>query len=448
MNATEARAIPATSMVERLRTVFRLGGNPVAWLAALSERHGDMVRTAVGPVPLVLINDPAVVHEVLVKNDKILRKDDITGRLKEVMGNGLLTSENPEWRQNRRLIAPSFQRKELARYAELMVHHSQVKLGEIKEGVPFNLHEEGMDLTLRIVVACLFGDTPVPTAEIGEALEVLMHRFVRELRSWRRFAPTWAYAHERVEALKKIETLNAILDDVIEKGRQRSDLDRPDLLARLLAARDEAGKGFTHEQLKDEVMTIFLAGHETTALTFTFALVLLDRNPAVRERVEAEIDSVVGEGDLNVAHVRQLPWLDATVNEALRLYPPAWAIGRKVEEDFQAGGWNFSAGDNLVVSPWLMHRQGKLYDNPEQFQPERWFRTPEKSLPKGSFIPFGYGARTCVGNHFAKMELILALATWMRTHRFHAAPGVHLDELIPSVTLRPTAPIVVTASRR
>ncbi len=225
------------------------------------------------------------------------------------------------------------------------------------------------------------------------------------------------------------------------------DQDAGDLVSRLLAARDDDGKGMTDRQLRDEVVTLVLAGHETTALALFYILYLLDRSPEVQDRLAAELDSVLRGRPPTAADVPLLKYTEWIVREAMRLYPPAWGIAREALSDCQIGGFDVPRGTQLFLTQWLVHRDGRWFEDPGVFRPERWDNDLIRRLPRCAYFPFGDGPRICIGNHFAMMEAVLVLATIARRYRLVVEPGQTL-ELLPSITLRPRKGLRMRVCRR
>lgn len=441
MNATEGLPIPELTVSDRLTALPNLRADALAHFEYLRRRYGPIVRMNLGGGPVVLVSHPAWVDEVLFQRAADVKKDQIVQALRLVIGDGLLTSEGETWRSHRRRIAPSFQRGALEGYAATMVAHSKDASARHKPGELGDVHHDLMALTLRIVVSCLFGtDADLSDAGIDRALDQFMHRFVIELRTWRRYAPDALLWPGRRPYRHAMATLDASLSKVITSHRARGQ-DGDDLLSRLLAARDEDGSGFTDQELRDELLTLMVAGHETTALALTYALAMLSRAPDDQARARAEIEAVLGDRDPTAADVANLPFLRAVVSETLRLYPPAYGTGREVVKPFKLGPWQLKVGDQATVLTWLMHRDATLWEDPLTFKPARWLDGLEKRLPKGQYFPFGLGPRTCVGNHFAMMEMVIVLAVLLRQWR--VLPGGPLPKLLAAVTLRPLGPVAI-----
>lgn len=424
----------------------RLRQDALGYFEDMHRRHGPVVRLRMRPHPLVLISEPAWIDEVLYRHAADVSKDEITRSLRSMLGDGLLTSEGDTWRTNRRRIAPSFQRAALDGYVEAMVSSTDDMVGALGRDQIVDAHTPLMGLTLRIVVRCLFGtDAALPADRIAHALDAYMLRFVEELRTWRRLLPQPLLWPGRRAHRAALTTLDGALNTLIAARRARGE-EGHDLLGRLLAARDADGSGFTDAELRDELVTLLVAGHETTALALTYACALLARAPDDQRRARREVEDVLGDRAPTAEDLGRLPFLRAVVNETLRLYPPAWATGREVLTPFRIGPYALEVGDQATVMPWIVHRDPSFWPDAHVFAPDRWSDGLEKRLPRCRYFPFGHGPRTCVGNHFAMMELLVVLAGILRS--VDLLPGGPLPALLPAVTLRPTGPVPVRFVRR
>lgn len=432
-----------------VRTFRAFGRDPLAALDHAQATWGDRARFVVAGEHMVLLSDPEDIAEVLVTRASDFKKDVGTRRLQFIVGPGLLTLEGETWRQRRKLAAPSLKRAQIAHYAEVMVRHTEEAAREMAAHPSGrDLHADLMGVTLRIVVECLLG-TNLPTAlsVVEDAMADSVAGFAGWQQSWRRFLPNWVPTGPRRQMQRGAAALDGVIRAVIAQRRQ--DPSGDDLLSRLMRAQDEAGLGLDDEALRGEVATMFLAGHETTALSLLFAVFLLSRHPEARARAEAEVQAAAGDGPLGLDHVRHLPFTAAVISEAMRLYPPAWAVGREALtdlEDLRCGP--VRKGTQMFISPWLVHRDARWYPEPLRFNPQRWIDQPVKERPRFTYLPFGGGPRVCIGNHFAEMESILVLATLLRRVRLDV-PEAHVLKLRPSITLRPTeaVPVRVSAAR-
>jgi cytochrome P450 len=346
-----------------------------------------------------------------------------------------LTSEGEFWRRQRRLAQPAFQRQQIERYAAVMVEHTERMLEAWHDGQVRDPHDDMMRLTLSIVAKTMFGTELAGEADIvGESLDVVTNHFMSPMRWFRVFDYLPLPSSRRY--WRAIRLIDEIIYGIIRRHREIG-RDTGDLLSRLLAARDEqGGGGMTDRQLRDEVVTLLLAGHETTALVLFYTFYLLAQSPDSEDRLAAELCEVLGDRPPNAADVPNLRYTEWIIREAMRLYPPAWGIGREALADCEIGGYHVPKGTQIFIVQWLVHRDRRWFDDPETFKPERWDNDLIKRLPRCAYFPFGDGPRICIGNHFAMMEAVLILATIARRYRLVIEPGQAL-ELLPSITLRP-----------
>jgi len=419
--------------------------SPLESVTAAHARWGDCSSLPIAGTMIVFLSDPDAMGEVLLDREGRFIKDSVTRDLSRLLGNGLLTSEGEPWRRQRKLIAPSLQRKHIASYADAMVKRTVEYAGTLKDGEVRDVHADMMSLTLEIVVETLFGAELGASYEaVGHAMEVVMTSFQELVQTWRRFVPKrWPLAARRrmVESRRVIdEAIFAVI-----KAKQASPVKGDDLLSRLLAARDDEGSAMTDAQLRDEAVTMFVAGHETTANALAFALMLLADHPSVAERVRAEVASVLGDRAATSDDVARLVFTDAVVKETMRLYPPAYMIGREATSSCVVGKWQLVKGDQVLMAPWVLHRDPRWFDAPLEFRPDRWLDGLAERLPKNVYFPFGGGPRICIGNHFAVMEAVLVLATLARRARMARVPGREVT-LMPSITLRPRNGVALRVS--
>jgi len=439
--------LPGPHPTPLVGNLMALREDPLVFMTHLARTYGDVARFQVGPQVSLLVSDPALVEQVFVKHRASTVKDPITAGLSDVLGQGLLTAEGETWRQHRRLIAPSFQPRHLAALGESMVDCADRAQAAIPDG-PRDAHHDMMGLTLDIAVRTLFGASLEGEAgRVGPLVEELMVGFDQQTHTWRRLLPAWVPTSARRVAVRNRAALHGILQGIVD--RKRRDGLGDDLLSRLLEARDDGGRGMSDDQLRDEMLTLFLAGHETTALALSYALLLLARHPEAQERARAEVDAALNGAALTARDSRRLPFVDAVFQESMRLYPPAWIIGRLTTEDIllrdPAGDIAVPAGTVLLLSPWVVHRDARWFEEPLSFRPERWLEGAERH--KFSFFPFGGGQRVCVGNHFARMEAVLVLARWLQAFEVLPIDGFELD-LTASVTLRPSDGVRIAVRRR
>lgn len=424
------------------------GRDPLGFFSDLVQRYGDVVGFRLGTDRAVLLNDPRDIRDVLVTNHRNFTKSRGLQRAKKLLGEGLLTSEGAAHLRSRRLLQPAFHRERIAGYAATMAEYAEHAQRRWVDGTTLDLSKEMARLTLDIVGKTLFdSDVDADAEVVGKALTDVMASF------WVALLPlSDTIDRLPLPVLRRAREARARLDRIIYDlivARRQSGVDRGDLLSMLLMARDAEGDGggFDDQQARDEAMTLFLAGHETTANALSWTWYLLSQHPDVEQRLHEEVDRVL-EGRLpTAADVPQLVLTEAIITEAMRLYPPAWIIGRRAIEAFRAGGFDFGPGTLVFMSPYVLHRDPRHFPDPARFLPDRWTVAFKTSLPKLTYFPFGGGPRQCIGESFAKMELVLVVATLARRWRFRVTAGHRVDPL-PLVTLRPRSGLPVLASRR
>jgi cytochrome P450 len=407
-------------------------------LTFIHRTYGDFVRTRL-PLQLYFVADRACIEEILVKKADAFRKDRTSRLLSRVVGNGLLVNEGDSWRRQRRLLQPAFHHRQLQSYAAVMVGAIERAAAAWQPAQVRNVHEDMMAVTLNIVAEALFGsDVSAAAGHMGRIISELMEEFGRILGLAARYQPpAWVptTANRRLRASAR--KVDRVILGIIEARRQSpSDAGQDDLLSLLIRARDEDGSTMTDAQVRDEAVTLFLAGHETTALALTYSLYLLATHPECQARLADELDRVLGGRTPGLADLENLEYTDAVVLEAMRLYPPAWVMARQALSEVEIGGYRFPKGAEFVISPWVLHRDPRSFDDPEAFKPERWDGDLAHRLPRFAYFPFGGGPRVCIGNRFAMMEAKLVLAVAIQRFRFEATPETVLA-LLPSVTLRP-----------
>jgi cytochrome P450 len=428
--------------------VRRLERDRLGFLRRCAATYGDVVALRYGRRPVYFLAHPDHVGTVLVRRQADFVKSPVVRLLRPVVGDGLLTSDGEPWRRQRRLAQPAFHRARVAGYAEIMIASAERVLEDWRgDGEVRDVHAEMMRLTLDIVARTLFGTSVEgEAAEVAAAMETLMREFVRLRASPWPFRVRWPGAG--VRRLRRASVrLDAIVRRIID-DRRRHDGGGSDLLSALLAACDEDdGSRLTPVELRDAVMTFFLAGHETTANALAWTWLLLARNPGAEGALADELAEVLGDRAPNPGDLPRLRYAERAVREALRLYPPAHSIGREAARDTEVGGYRVPAGTMILMSPWVMHRDPRFYDRPEAFEPDRWTDDLEERLPRFAYFPFGGGPRVCIGQGFAMTEAVLLLAAIARRYRLTpvSAQPVPADA---AVTLRPRGGLPMRIERR
>ncbi|NMO14163.1 cytochrome P450 [Pyxidicoccus fallax] len=421
-------------------------------LTRVRREYGDVARYRVGPTTSHLISHPDGVRHVLQEHVKNYTKDHFSYRLvSRVAGNGLLTSQGSFWLRQRRLAQPAFHRQRIAAMAEEMTRATARMLegwdASAARGEPVVMVEEMMRLTLSIVGAALFGTSVGDKAEVvGSAFNVLSEQTVTRFRTMRLLPPVLPTRYDR-EFRAASRALRGAVMDIIAERRQRNE-DRGDLLSMFMLARDEeTGETMTDEQLRDEVLTMLVAGHETTSTAMSWVWALLDQHPHVEAKLHAELDAVL-EGRLpTAADVGRLAYTRMVVEEAMRLYPPAYIFSRAVKEDDVIGGFRIPGGTTVDISPYVTHRHPDFWERPEEFIPERFSPEASAQRPRYAYFPFSGGPRQCIGNGFAIMEAQLILATVAQRFRPRRVPG-HVLTPEPLITLRPKGGLPMHLERR
>ena len=411
--------------------------DPLRFLRSTRDRHGDVVRVALGPLEVTLVSHPDLVEDVLITRNKLWLKDRfIQTTLRPVLGDGLLSSEGDFWRRQRRLAQPAFHRDRIAAYGSTMVDFTERLATTWRDGEVRDVHKDMMRLTLDIVAQTLFGASVGDQAEdVGAALESMLAVAVDPIYMLLPFLTRMPTPGRR-RFDGAVAKLDAIIYGVIEKRRSSRAEESNDLLSMLLHAQDEDGSRMSDKQLRDECMTLFLAGHETTALLLSWTWLLLSQHPEVDAKLARELEEVLGDRPATLADVPNLRVTAQVIAESLRMYPPAWSMGREAREDVVLGGFLVPRGTQVWFCPWSIQRDGRWFEDPDTFRPERWEGDLAKTLHKFAYFPFGGGPRLCIGQAFAQMEAVLLLATLARSFRIEvlAEPAAIPD---PSVTLRP-----------
>lgn len=453
MSTAAAPPGPKLGPIDQL--IYRPGRNPLEFFTSLARTYGDLAAYRMGGEQVFFVNAPQYVRDILVTHNRVFMKGRGLQSAKRLLGEGLLTSEDPTHLRQRRLMQPAFHRERIAAYGHTMVAYADRMGGEWRDGATLDIAQEMMRLTLSIAGKTLFDiDVEQQAADVGTALTAVMESF------WTTMLPLVEVLERLpVPPLRRAKAARARLDAIIygmiaerrAAARDGSARRRGDLLSMLLEARDEddssSGAGMTDQQVRDEAMTIFLAGHETTANALTWTWYLLSETPAVEARLFEEVRRVLGDRLPTVADIGSLSYVEKVVTESMRLYPPAWIIGRRALQDYPIGEYLAPARSIIVMSPYVLQRDARYFPEPERFNPDRW--TPEfrAALPPFAYFPFGGGPRRCIGESFAWMELVLVVATFAQRWRLDLVPG-HRVEPQPLVTLRTKHGMRMTVARR
>jgi cytochrome P450 len=428
---------------------FEVRRDPLGTMRRAAREYGDIVCLPIALRDRILLNHPDYVEQLLVIEQGKFHKSELTKRVTEgLLGQGLLISEGEFWRRQRQLAQPAFHRARIRGYAATMLDSAQTHIREWRDGDERDVASEMTALTLDVAVRTLFGTTlPAEAEQVGQAMTFLMRYQLRRQRSPIRIPENWPTPRNR-RAEREREFIDSVVYRIIADRKAQPNSDhRNDLLSMLMAAMDEHGSQMTPKQLRDETMTLFLAGHETTAQMLSWAWYLLGENPSAETRLHEELHSVLGGRPPDVSDFGRLPYLQAVMNEVLRMYPPAYILGRTSIEPCQIGGYDFPVGSTMLCSPWVMHRDGRYFVDPDRFCPERWLDGLANRLPAGAYFPFGGGPRRCIGQGFALGEATIVIGTLAQRFRFRLVPG-HRVEPEPLVTLRPRNGIRMTLEAR
>jgi cytochrome P450 len=422
---------------------------PLAFVERCAREFGDAVRTRFLYVPALFIFHPEHVEYILASGSKnfIKSANFRSPFFRRIAGNGLVASEGDFWRRQRRLAQPAFHRDRVETYAATMVGFAGEMLAGWREGEERDAHEEMLVLTQRVVARTLFSaDVSAESGEIADALGRIVRPFASQTTlKWILDNRLPTPAHVRFD--RDVRLIDRFVYRLIAE-RRASGEDTGDLLSMLLRAQDEDGGGMTDRQLRDELMTIFLAGHETTAIALTWAWFLLARNPPAEARLHAELDAVLAGGRApTLADLPRLRYAEWVVKESLRLYPPAWGVGRECVRECEVGGVRVPAGMQVLAFPWVIQRDGRWFRDPLAFRPERWGEEDISCLPRYAYFPFGGGPRLCIGNYFATMEAVLILSTVARRFRLRLADEDPIEPM-PALTLRPKGGVPVILEAR
>ena len=418
--------------------------NPYEFMTETAREYGDIASWEDPGGPVFQLNHPDYIEQVLVQNNENYIKGERFQRtLGPITGNGILNSEGAVWRRNRRLIQPAFHPERIREYATMMTDFTEDALEDWRDGQTRLVHEDMMELTLRIVARALFGaDIDEHVDAVGTALE----EFMAATENLGHFVlPPQVPTPARLRIERARENLDEVVYRLIEE--RRDDPTDGDVISKLLEATDGEGAAMSTEQLRDEVVTLLLAGHETTALALTLTFYQLARSPAVEERLVEELEAVLDGRTPTMADLSELAYTEKVVKESMRRYPPVPGVIREPVKPDVIGGYEIPAGATVRMHQWVVHRDPRWYDDPLAFRPERWTDEMEADLPKLAYFPFAAGPRRCIGDRFAMLEARLILATVYRDYHLELVPGTDLD-LRATITARPKEEIPMTVYER
>lgn len=445
MTTTHAPLVPGVPLLGSLPALRR---DPLGLFVRAMQAYGDVVRLQMGHQTIHLVTHPDGVRHVLQDQNKHYNKDTRGyAIMRTALGQGLLTSDGGFWLRQRRIAQPAFHKRRLQSFAAQMVQAADAMLDRWRLGQPLDVASELMGLTLRVVVQTLFGaDETPPVAQVAHALEVTLRTLnARTMGLW---VPDRWPTPQNLRLRAALQTLDAVVMGYIQARRADPALsERADLLSMLVQARDEdTGEQMDDTQLRDEALTLFLAGHETTASALSWTLALLSQHPAVARRLRAEVVDALGDAPPTFEDLARLPYTGQVLDEAMRLYPPAWTLARRAQRPDTIGGFHIPDQAYVIICPYATHRHPAIWDNPEGFDPDRFAPDAAAARPRFAYFPFGGGPRLCIGQSFALMEAKLILARVTQRVALSLVPG-YLPTPEPLITLRVRDGLWMTPTR-
>jgi len=431
-----ARAIPVLAWAYRPSSLREAFKSPSAFLLKLSCAAQDIGQFRAGPVHIVCVNHPEWIYTILAEKATSFRKMPAVKTLQVFTGDGLLVSDGPTWIKHRRLAAPAFHQRRILAYQDIVIRSAEEAIARWRDGEVIDLEHEMKRLTLTIVGRALFSrDLNAIVSGLSRDIDTALE-YVNGLSSRVTLPLVGSLARRNRAALAAIARVDAAVRGLIAERRRQSAEGPADFLGMLLAAQTEDGQALTDEEVRDEVLTMFVAGHETVATVLTWLFYLVAQHPDVRERLEDEAHAA-GDADLVSA---PRPYTLQVYKEAMRLYPGGFTIGRQAIRDVSIGEWTIPAGAWVMISPYSVHRNPRIFPDPERFDPERFAPQNEQKLPRAGYIPFGIGPRTCIGGQFALMEGQLVVSTFARRIRLTLINPSPVG-ISPQITLRPARKI-------
>lgn len=428
-------------------SIFDYFRDILGFLIRNSRQYGDIVYFRLGPRNVYMLNDPEMIKQVLVTDSRNFTKSRALDRAKMVVGEGLLTSEGESHLRNRRVIQPLFHKKAIPNYANSVVTNSEVICSEWDNGQNLDMNREMMKLTQAIVVEALFNSSVEDSSKkLVDSLTTVINSFPRMLFPFSEYLDNIP-----LPGILKFKRAMKVLDETVYsiiREKKNSGSGGYDLVSMLISARDEEGKPFfTEREIRDKVITFFIAGQETTANALSWAFYLISGNSKVEEKIIGEISEVLGENSPTYDDVERLVYTNNVVREAMRLYPPAWTVVRNALKDYEIGGYTVPAGSDIHMSQFVVHRDGRIFDAPDEFRPERWTEIMRGELHRFAYFPFGGGTRRCIGEPFAMMEAVLILAIVYSKWRVKLAANSPVKPK-PLITIRPEQGVPVILQKR
>jgi cytochrome P450 len=426
----------------------RLRTRTLELITDVSRNYGDLAYFRVLHYQIYVPNHPALVREVLVHKAKHFSKVATSTRvLSQIDGQGLTVSQGDFWLRQRRLVQPAFHARRLARYADITVEYTRRMTERWRPGVAFNAADEMTHVALDVIAKALFDvEIGAEVDQLREAVRIFAETLFNEI-SAPFTLPDWLPLPAKRRKRWAIRTVDALIRDII-RARRATREDKNDLLSMLLLAVDE-GTGMTDEQARDEALTLFRGGHDTTAAGLAWTWYSIASHPEVQARLIEEVDAVLGDRPATYADLPRLPYTEMVVKESLRLYPPVWALfGREPHADVELGGYVLPRGAQVIIFPWGIHRNPRFFEDPEKFDPGRFAPERVKELTPDAYIPYGLGPHLCIGAGFANMQMVLTVATVLQRFRLALAPNQGPVEAEPHVAIRPKGGLAMVPTCR
>ncbi|MFF9687476.1 cytochrome P450 [Streptomyces sp. NPDC014623] len=428
-----------------LGSLPQFGKDPLGFFERLGG-YGDMVRWRFGRNDCVFIADPEYIGELLTETEHTFDQPLLGIAFRTVMGNGVVVARGTDWRRKRSLVQPSVRPRQVKSYASTMTACAVELAGTWSDGERVDIKREMAALTQEIAVRTIFGvDTPADAESMGRAMDIAQQEIGKEFSGLGAVLPDWVPTPGRARIKKAAAVIDAEVGRVVARHRD-GDGGRPDLLSRLLAAVDESGAHLSGKEIRDETVTLYIGGHETTSSTLVWAWYLLSRAPHARAALTEELDRVLGDREPGIDDYAQLTYAQAVVKETLRLYPTIWLVTGIAKEGARIGGVPMPEGTRVWSSQWVTHRDERWFPEPAAFRPERWDAETGDDIPEYAWYPFGGGPRVCLGTRFAMVEAVLVLAVLARRFELEVDPGTISP--VPALTLQPDRDVMATVRAR
>ncbi|MFF8914421.1 cytochrome P450 [Streptomyces sp. NPDC015032] len=437
--------VPGPKGLPFLGNLPQFAKNPLAFFERL-RGHGDMVGWRFGPNSCVYVSDPKCIGELLTETERTFDQPALGIAFRTVMGNGVVVARGADWRRKRSLVQPSVRPKQVRSYAATMAGTAVELADTWSDGERIDIKREMAWLTQKIAVRTIFGvDTPADADAMGRAMDVALLEIGKEFAGIGALLPDRVPTPGRARIRKAAAVIDAEVSRVVARHRDGGD-DRPDLLSRLLTAVDETGAHLTDQEIRDETVTLYIGGHETTSSTLVWAWYLLSRNPRARAALTEELDRVLGDRDPEFEDYARLTYAQSVVKETLRLYPTIWLVTGVAKEGARIGGVPIPVGTRVWTSQWATHRDERWFPEPEEFRPDRWDPERGDAIEEYAWFPFGGGPRVCLGTRFAMVEAVLILAVLARRFDLDVDPGTVSP--VPALTLQPDREVMATVRAR